>query len=350
MKLPLCATLLALLIVPDVALGYSIALVPARGPGDEALLSELDQAVRDALAGHELQEEASVQAALAGLGLSTVETQKDADQLGVKLSVTFVVAPWITPLAGQNRVEILVYFLPDGRAEMLEQIAIEGELGAVVADMISKLVTKEGLLSSETAPPPEEPSGEPGPEPAEEDPSDEELLEQIEEIGSGEDEQAPPPKPGFGDPFRANAALIGGWTLLLNEPATGRSTDRHHGLVGASIGYVVVGRVGLEIGGDVHLLIGPSYGFGLSPAIAIHLPVHERILLGARLGIGFYKGITGKQRASMLVRGTMLTEVILHERVFLRFEIPALTLLALGDKDTPAVGLLGLNAGVGFRF
>jgi hypothetical protein len=344
---------LAALLWAPTAFGYSIALVPARGPGDEALLAELDKAVQDSLVDHELTDEASVQDALAELGISSVETQKDADRLGVKLGVTFVVAPWITPLAGQSRVELLVYFLPEGRAEMLEQIAIEGELADVVADMIAKLVTKEGLLGAEMEPPAQ--PGEPGPEPAEpepgpgDEPSDEELLEQIEE---GPDEEGEgEPKPGFGDPFRVSAALTGGWTLMFNEPATGDSADRHGARIGAAIDYVVHMKSGLTVGGDINVYLGRSgYGFGMAPALGIHLPVHRIICLGARLSIGFFKGATGRQRASLLLRAVMLTEVILHERVFLRFEIPTLTLLALGDTEIPAVGMLGLGAGIGFRF
>jgi hypothetical protein len=144
---------------------------------------------------------------------------------------------------------------------------------------------------------------------------------------------------------------MGGYTLLLNEPASGRAADRHGGHLGASIGYVVLQKVGLEVGGDIHVFMGPmGYGFGLAPALAVHLPVHERILLGARLGIGFYKGATGSQRTSMIVRASMLTEFVLHDRVFIRLELPAFTLVAFGDRQVPAVGLLGLNAGVGFRF
>jgi hypothetical protein len=349
-KLPLSAAIVATLLSSPSALGYSIALVPARGPGDEALLAELDQAVKASLEDHDLVDEASVQTALSELGIDTVETQKEADRLGVKLGVTFVVAPWITPLAGQSRVEILVYFLPEGRAEMLEQIAIEGELGTVVADMIGKLVTKEGLLGAE-AEPPAEPAGEPADAQTGGDgePSDEELLEQIEE--SPEEKPEAEPKPGFGDPFRVSAALTGGWTLMFNEPATGESADRHGARIGAAIAYVVVKKAGLTVGGDINVYLGRSgYGFGMAPALGLHLPVHRILCLGARLSIGFFKGATGRQRASLLVRAVMLTEVILHDRVFLRFELPSLTLLAFGDKQIPAVGMLGLGAGVGFRF
>ncbi|MBW2261539.1 MAG: hypothetical protein JRG91_06145, partial [Deltaproteobacteria bacterium] len=334
---------LAALLASASALGFDVAVVPALGPGDETLLDEFDEAVGEALFQHDVVSAEAVQEALGALQLVTVETQKDADRLGVKVGAAFVVVPWITPLAGQNRVEILVYFLPDGRAEMLEQIAIEGDLQEVVSSMIVKLVTKKGLLGSE--PPPDEPP--PVEAPPVEPPSDEELLDQLEEV---QEEPTPEPKPGFGDPFRVSAALVGGYTLLINEPASGRAVDRNGGHIGASIGYVVLQRVGLEIGGDIHVFMGPmGYGFGLAPTLAVHLPVHERILLGARLGIGFYKGATGSQRTSMIVRASMLTEFVLHDRVFVRLELPAFSLVAFGDRQVPAVGLLGLNAGVGFR-
>jgi hypothetical protein len=344
-KLPVLATVLAALLASRAALGYEVAVVPASGPGDEALLASVDEAVAEALFQHDIVPAEQVQQALEELALETVGSQKEADRLGVKVGAAFVIVPWVTPLAGQNRIEMLVYFLPDGRAEMLEQIAIEGELQDVVSSMIVRLVTKEGLLGSE--PPPDEPPPD-EPPPPEEPPPDEALLEQLEEVA-----QEPPaePRPGFGDPFRVSAALLGGYTLLLNDPASGRAADRNGGHLGASIGYVVVEKVGLEIGGDIHVFMGPmGYGFGLAPALAVHLPVHERVLLGARLGIGFYKGATGSQRTSMIVRASMLTEFILHERVFVRLELPAFTLVAFGDRQVPAVGLLGLNAGVGFRF
>jgi hypothetical protein len=343
-KLPVLGAVLAALLASPSALGYDVAVVPASGPGDEALLDELDEAVREALFQHEIVPAEAVQEALAELQLETVEAQKDADRLGVKVGASFVVVPWITPLAGQNRVEILVYFLPDGRAEMLEQIAIEGDLQEVVSSMIIKLVTKKGLLGSE--PPAEEPPAEEPP--AEEPQSDEALLDELEPM---QEEPVPEPRPGFGDPFRVSAALLGGYALLLNEPASGRAADRSGGHIGASIGYIVLKKVGLEVGGDIHVFMGPlGYGFGLAPAVAVHLPVHRRILLGARLGIGFYKGATGSQRTSMIVRGSMLTEFVLHDRVFIRLELPAFTLVAFGDRRVPAVGLLGLNAGIGFRF
>jgi hypothetical protein len=331
------------LLAAGAAHGYGVAALDARGPADATLLAELDAAVLVALADHEVTDAAEVTSALEDLGIETVETQKDADRLGAKLGVSFVVAPHITPLAGQSRIEILVYFLPDGRAEMLEQIAIEGELEEVVASMIWKLVTKEGLLGSEPEPAPQE-------EPAEQEPTtDEELLEELEPAQPEEPE--PEPRRGFGDPFRVSAALVGGWTLLLNEPAVRGARFRQGGHIGASIGYVVVPKVGLEVGGDIHVMLGPSgYGFGLAPALSFHLPVHRIVFLGARLGIGFYKGATGSQRSSMLVRAAMLTELLVHERVFIRFELPAFTLLAFGDKAVPAAGFLELNAGIGFRF
>ena len=347
MKLPVHAAFLAALLASPSALGYTVAVVPSSGPGDASLLEELDGAVREALFQHDIVPSEAVAEALGALQIESVETQDDADRLGVKVDAAFVVVPWITPLAGQNRVEILVYFLPDGRAEMLEQIAIEGELQDVVSSMIVKLVTPKGLLGSEP-PPDETPPAEPPAEepPAEEPPSDEELLEQIEET-----QEEPPPRPGFGDPFRVSAALTGGYSLLLNAPASGNAADRHGGHVGASIGYIVHRKAGLEIGGDIHVYMGPmGYGFGLAPALAVHRPVHERILLGARLGIGFYKGATGSQRTSMIVRASMLTELVLHERVFIRLELPAFTLVAFGDRQVPAVGLLELNAGLGVRF
>ncbi len=342
MKLPVLAATLAALLASPSAFGYAVAVVPASGPGDEALLAELDAAVLEALFQHDIVPAGAVKEALTELQIDSVETQKEADRLGVKVDASFVVVPWITPLAGQNRVEILVYFLPDGRAEMLEQIAIEGALQEVVSSMIVKLVTKKGLLGSE--PPPEEPP--PEEPPPEEPPPDEALLDQLEEA-----QQEPEPRPAFGEPFRVSAALTGGYALLLNAPASGRAADRSGGHIGASIGYVVLQKVGLEIGGDIHVFMGPmGYGFGLAPALAVHLPVHERIYLGARLGIGFYKGATGSQRTSMIVRASMLTEFVLHDRVFLRLELPAFSLIAFGDRQVPAVGLLGLNAGVGFRF
>jgi hypothetical protein len=109
--------------------------------------------------------------------------------------------------------------------------------------------------------------------------------------------------------------------------------------------------LGLEIGGDIHVYMGPSgYGFAIAPALGIHLPVHRAVLLGARLAPGFYKGATGAQRASFFLRAAFLVEILPHERVFLRLELPALTMIAGGDRQEPVVGFLEMDLGLGVRF
>ena len=349
--------------IPGAALAYEVAVVDARGPAEEALLGELMQAVVDALEqeGHEVSSEQSVHDALSKLALTTVETQKEADHLGASLGVSFVICPYVSPLAGQNRIEILAYFLPDGRAEMLEQIAIEGELRTVVQEMIARLVTKEGLLGTGPAPSSgmetehemqPEPGAQDEPEPSEGEPTDEELLEQLDDASddvSGESQK--PTRPGLGDPYRLHAVLTGGYALLLNEPATGGSSYRHGGRIAITIGYVLVPKIGLEVAGDIHTYVGPSgVGFGLTASTGVHFAVHERFLVGARLGVGFYKGATGAQRASFLLTASPTFEVILHERVFLRFTLPHFTVLAGGDRQVPGVGIMGFYMGIGARF
>ena len=345
-KILLAAVALAAALGPGRALAYAVAVLPSRGPADDALRGELDAAVLAALEGNEIGPASEVAAALGQLSIDAVETQKQADMLGAKLGVSFVVAPWITPLAGQNRIEILVYFLPDGRAETLEQIALEGEMEPVVVSMIAKLVTKEGLLGAQPEPPAPEPE-KPVEQPSEPTPDD--LLEQI--AGTAPVEEKPP-KPGFGDPYRISIAVVGGYTLLLNEPAGDLPASfRSGGRVGAGIGYVFHKRIGLDVGGDIIAFLGPSgYGFGIAPALGIHGAVHERVYIGARLGIGFYKGATGSQRTSMIVRVAMTTEIVLHPRVFIRFEIPAFTMIAFGDSKRQVLGLLEIDAGLGVRF
>jgi hypothetical protein len=356
---PAAAICAALAIWPTTAAGYEVAVLPAEGPAEQTLLARLHAAVVDVLGelGHEVHSDAPVAEALSKLALETVETQKEADRLGASLGVSFVVVPYVSPLAGQNRIEMLVYFLPDGRAEMLEQIAIEGELGLVVEDMLSRLVTEEGLLADVAAgPPPDEPgdAGPGGDGEAEQPPSDEELLEQLDEVAPGPEGQPSEQeerRPGLGDPHRLHAALTGGYTVLLNEPASGGSAFRHGGRIAATIGYVVLPRVGLEVAGDVHALVGRSgVGFGLTAGTGVHLPVAPRFLVGARLGLGFYKGATGAQRASFLLTASPTFEVIVHERVFLRFALPHVTLIAGGDEDNPAVGIMGFHVGLGARF
>ncbi len=349
-----CALLVA---APQVALGYDVAVVRSSGPAEQALLDELDAAVLTALTdqGHQVASADAVTEALAKLGYATVETQKQADMLGASMGTSFVIVPYVSPLAGQNRIELLAYFLPDGRAETLEQIAIEGELASVVAEMLSRLVTKQGLLVTTLKPPVtpatppalDEPgSGEDGPT------DDEKLLEKLDEVAdAGQPEPPAVKKPGLGDPFRLHVVLMGGYTVLLNEPASGGSSYRHGGQLSATIGYVVLAKIGLEVAGDFHVYMGRSgVGFGLTATTGVHIPVARRLLAGARLGLGFFKGATGSQRASFLVTVSPTIEVILHDRVFLRLALPEITVLAGGDKDVPGVGILGFNLGIGARF
>lgn len=350
---------MALLLCAGRTLAYDVALVPASGPAEPALLTDLDEAVLTQLGeqGHDVVHGEAVSTALTKLGLSTVETQKQADMLGASLGVSFVIVPWISPLAGQNRVEILAYFLPDGRAEMLEQIAIEGELSIVVSDMLGRLVTKEGLLSGAPPDGPDQPAGPEDGEDAADDidsmdgaPTDEELLDKLDEAG-GQEPEPPVARPGLGDPFRLHAVLVGGYSILLNEPASGGASFRHGGRIAATIGYVVLPKVGLQVGGDIHAFVGASgVGFGITASTGLHFPVAKRLLVGARLGLGFYKGATGAQRASFLMTFTPTMDVILHDRAFLRFELPHVALLAGGDESVPAVGIMGFNLGVGVRF
>jgi hypothetical protein len=342
--------------------GYEVAAVPSKGPAEQVLLDELDQAVAKALTaqGHEVIDDDDVAASLTKLGLDTVSTQKEADRLGASLSAMFVIAPWVSPMAGQNRIEILAYFLPDGRAEMLEQIAIEGDLDAVVADMMAKLVSKQGLLgpAEPTVPDPGLPVEDGHDEPdkpadvTNEGPTDEQLLEKLDEDKEGtQGHEKKPPKPGLGDPFKVHALLGGGYSVLLNSPASGGSSFRNGGHISGTVGYVLVPKVGLEVAGDIHVFMGKSgVGFGVTASTGVHFPLAKRFLLGARLGLGFFKGATGSQRSSFLMRISPVAEVILHDRVFLRFELLSITLIAGGDKSNPAVGIMGFDLAIGARF
>ncbi len=348
-------------ILPGTAHAYDVAVVPSAGPAADAALVSLDEAVAAALftKGDEQKDAKEVAASLKKLGLETVETQKEADKLGVSLGVTFVIVPRLTPFAGQDRIEILAYFLPDGRAEMLEQMAIEGEISAVVADMIGKLVTKEGLLGATVEP---APAPEPEPGPVEDQPTDADLLASLGEGGEGDGTgikgtgeaggaDKKKDRPLLSDPFRISAGLVGGWTVLLNQPASGLSATRHGGHLGATLSYIVLPKIGLEVGGDVHVFFGPSgVGFSIEPDLAVHVGVLPRLFLGARLGLGFFKAVTGAQRASMIMRIAPLLEVVLARRAYLRFEIPAFSFLFFGDRDRPALAFLEMNLAVMIRF
>ena len=369
------AALAAIAYYPSIANAYEVAVVPSSGSATDAALAALDEAVLSALAdgGHSVKKAGDVAAALKKLGVATVGTQKEADKLGVSLGVTFVIVPGLTPFAGQDRIEILAYFLPDGRAEMLEQIAIEGETAIVVGDMIAKLITKQGLLGAAPAPEPvpepkpapepeptTEPTPEPGPAPGQ--PSDEDLLASLGEgggddgkgggkTGEGGEGAKKKDRPSLADPFKFSAGLVGGWTVLLNAPASGSSAMRHGGHLGATLSCIVLPKIGLEVGGDIHVFFGPSgVGFSIEPDVAVHVGILPRLFLGARLGLGFFKAATGAQRSSMIMRIAPLLEVVLAKRAYLRFEIPAFSFLFFGDEDRPALAFLEMNVAVMIRF
>ncbi|MFH1435855.1 MAG: hypothetical protein ABIJ56_09085 [Pseudomonadota bacterium] len=334
--------LLAFLARPAIASAYDIALVGTSGELTKERLSALDELIQSVLQeyGHIVFTPAEVRECMKKMAMEAVESLKDAELIGSKLKVDFVVLAHLTPMAGQDSIEMKVYYLPEGRVELLEEIAAQDETQIVVSGMLSRLVTRHGLLGKQ------KPDVEPGDKGEEKETGEgkvdagKEMAELLHEEGEEEEEdegeklvkdlQEWPEKKkrlGFGTDFKISLELSAGPTVMLTSPRTG---GRAGGFAGLDVGYVVVPACGCEFGGEIRTFFGTGDGFAISGygGFNFRLTPSFPVYGGGRLSIGYFKGISGARRNQMHLRLAGNLTFVIRGRYMLILNPVSIVLLA----------------------
>jgi hypothetical protein len=369
-KLTVSCIVIGLGLAAGEALALDVAVAPSEGEATKEKLAAADDAEGAALLaqGHKVFAASETRQIMGKLALKGVESLEDADLIGTKLKVQFVLVATVTPLAGQDTIEIRAYYLPEGRMELLEEVATEGETAVVVEGMVKRLVTKEGL-SKETKPPPKEK------EQGKEQEKGKGVEEQIGEITGGEEGEKGKEKGkegggaedekllkdlqtwtekkkqriGYGVDYRISLELSGGLAVLLNEPDKPVNVGRVGGMATLALGYVAVPACGCDFGGEVRALFGAvdafsitafaGFNFRLSPAAPVYL--------GGRLSLGYLKSISGARNNRMILRLAVNLNIVLRGRYMIIINPASFTLLAFeGSPD----GLYDAGVGFGVRF
>jgi hypothetical protein len=353
---------LAILLACGAAWGLEVAVVPTGGDTTESKLAAVDAVIVAALEaeGHVVHAPAETKAALAKLAMPTVESLKEAEMLGTKVKGQFVLRAVVTPLAGQDSIEVTAYYLPEGRVELLEEIATEGETQIVVAGMLERLVTKEGLAGKNPPGPGEEK------EPEEKVEDIDKAIEDVtgkkpEGEGKGEGEgkseddklvkdlQTWPEKKktfAYGIDYRIGLELNAGPTVLLTKPVSG---GRAGGYAQLSLGYVAVPACGCDFGGEVRAFFGSVDAFSIAAfgGFNFRLSPKAPLYAGGRLSLGYFKNISGARSNKMILRGGMNLNVLLKARYMIIINPLGIELLAFEGKT---VVLYDASLGFGVRF
>jgi hypothetical protein len=354
---------LAVLLACGAAWGLEVVVVPTGGDTTEDKLAAVDAVIVAALEeeGYVVHAPAETKAALAKLALPTVESLKEADMLGTKVKGQFVLRAVVTPLAGQDSIEVTAYYLPEGRVELLEEIATEGEIQIVIAGMLKRLVTKEGLAGKKPPGPGE------GKEPEEKVEDIDKAIEDVtgkkpegegakpKEEGKSEDDKLvkdlqtwPEDKKTFayGIDYRIGLELNGGPTVMLTKPVSG---GRVGGYAQLSLGYVAVPACGCDFGGEVRAFFGPVDAFSIAAfgGFNFRLSPKAPLYAGGRLTLGYFKNISGARSNKMILRGGLNFNVLLKARYMIIISPLGIELLAFEGKT---VVLYDASLGFGVRF
>jgi len=343
------------------AWGGEVALVPTAGETTDEKRAEIDEMLLSSLVaqGHDLYGASETKAAMDKLAMATVESLKDAELLASKLKVEFVVIATVAAMAGQDSIEVRCYYLPEGRMELLEEIAAEGETKMVLMGMLGRLVTKGGLAGGTSAgdkPPP--PGG------GEVEDIDEAVAEVTGETTEGEtgggpseddkmvkDLQTWPEKDkdkriAYGIDYRIALELGAGPTVMLTKPVTG---SRVGGFASLSLGYMAVAACGCEFGGEIRAFFGPVDAFSIAAFAGFNFRLSPKVPLyaGGRLSLGYLKNISGARSNRMILRGGATLTFLIRARYMIIINPASVVLLAF---DGDAVAFYDAGLGFGVRF
>ncbi len=338
-----------------------VALVPTGGETTEEKRAEIDEMLLAALVaqGHDVYGASETKAAMDKLAMTTVESLKDAELLGSKLKVEFVVIATVAAMAGQDSIEVRCYFLPEGRMELLEEIAAEGETKMVLAGMLGRLVTKGGLAGTtgvEEKPPPTgegevedveeaigEVTGETGEAEAGEGPSEDDKLVKDLQTWPEKDKDK---RIAYGLDYRISLELGAGPTVMLTKPVAG---GRAGGFASLSLGYMAVAACGCEFGGEIRAFFGPVDAFSIAAFAGFNFRLSPKVPLyaGGRLTLGYLKNISGARSNRMILRGGATLTFLLRARYMIIINPVSIVLLAF---DGDAVAFYDAGLGFGVRF
>jgi len=357
----LTSIILTVFIIPYKVRAFDVAVAPVEGEAVQEKLDSFALAEQVILEkqGHKVFSAKDTLGVMEKVGLKKISSLQDADLIGAKLKVQFVIVTVISPMAGQDSIEIKAYYLPDGRIELLEEMAGESELNAVLEGMLTRLVTREGVSGpqitekkekeTKQATPPSIPvSGEEnlsqkGAEEKKEEENEEESEKLLKDL---ESKPVKKQTQKYGTTYRASVEIKGGPFVLLNKPVSG---NRAGGTFDLSVGYVAVKSCGCDFGGEVKAFFGTTNAFSLTGYGGFNLKLSNSapVYGGGRVSIGYLKNLTGATMNRMILRFSPNLNIVLRDR-FMILLSPAAFSLLLFEGD-PA-GFYEAEVGFGVRF
>jgi hypothetical protein len=349
MNIPALCAAAALVLAAAGAWAGEVALVQTAGI-DEMILASLTAL------GHDVFGASETKAAMDKLAMASVESLKDAELLGSKLKIEFVVITTVAAMAGQDSLEVRCYYLPEGRMELLEEIATEGETEMILAGMLARLVTKGGLAApageGDKPPPPVEGevedideavagAGVTG-ETAEGESEDERMVKDLQSWPEKDKDK----RIAYGIDYRIALELQAGPTVMLTKPVAG---GRAGGFASLSVGYMAVAACGCEFGGELRAFFGPVDAFSIAAFAGFNFRLSPKVPLyaGGKLSLGYLKNISGARSNRMILRGAALLTFLIRARYMIIINPASIVLLAFeGD----AVAFYDASLGFGVRF
>lgn len=340
-----------------VAWAFDVALVAAVGETTEEKRNELDSIIYSALEeqGHFVFTTAETGEAMGKMAIDVIDSLKDAEMLGSKMKVEFVVLARLASLAGQDSIEIKAYYLPGGRVELLEEMAAEGETEIIVTGMLKRLVTMKGLTEEETV----EDKPAPGDKEIEDiDKAIGEVTGDQDKSGKEEEEDQeklvkdlqewPEKKKGiaYGIDYRISLDLAAGPTAMLTKPVAG---GRAGGYASLSLGYVAVPSCGCDFGGEIRAFFGPVDAFSIAAFAGFNFRLSPTapVYGGGKLSLGYLKNISGARSNRMILRGAANFTFVIRARYMIILNPISIVLLAF---DGSTVVLYDGGLGFGVRF
>jgi hypothetical protein len=358
MNIPALCAAAALVLAAAGAWAGEVALVPTAGETTDEKKAGIDEMILASLTalGHDVFGASETKAAMDKLAMASVESLKDAELLGSKLKIEFVVITTVAAMAGQDSLEVRCYYLPEGRMELLEEIATEGETEMILAGMLARLVTKGGLAApageGDKPPPPVE--GEVGDideavagagvtgETAEGESEDERMIKDLQSWPEKDKDK----RIAYGIDYRIALELQAGPTVMLTKPVAG---GRAGGFASLSVGYMAVAACGCEFGGELRAFFGPVDAFSIAAFAGFNFRLSPKVPLyaGGKLSLGYLKNISGARSNRMILRGAALLTFLIRARYMIIINPASIVLLAFeGD----AVAFYDASLGFGVRF
>ncbi|MBI5517196.1 MAG: hypothetical protein HY909_25680 [Deltaproteobacteria bacterium] len=346
---------------PTPGAGQTVVVLPFSGQASEALRSDVEDAVHNALLarGARVPQRSEV---LGAIGVAAPQDPGAIVLLARNMGGTHVVTGIVRPLAGQYNLSLTLYEVPSGRNARQEGNIGQDDAQASLGPLLEALFSPNAL--SAPAPDPEELRRQEEARQREEARRREEEARQREEARRRQEEEArrrqsqwerdhPLRRFDDGGPFSLGLRLgVGGLLVGTREvPAVPAGTPAPPAPTSTVFTLRADGTLalralsGLELLGSLELMTSPTAAVGLGAGAQWNLPASSRSRFRASAGLvlGLWQGVTGARLTSVWIAPHARAEVTLLQGV-----------AAYGGLELDLVpgsngGLVSLVVGLGVR-